>query len=948
MTHDETIPLSANAPLPLTEAGVWIVEAGSADIFAVPPDGVRTHLHTVGPGQILCGTDMDGHGLGLLAVGAPGTTLRRLAPDAISPELIDGWLGGLFGGLSRGAPPRVFEELRPGSEIHLAEAGRVARAQEGVAWVRHLEGESRFLGEDSLALRDGEPTQPMPVPQGAWLVSAGEARIAASSTADLLRNGGLQEGLDRFHDLCLACVELQLERSAKQERVRLARKEDLDQSTLRGAYARLASVLEPQVRDGAALEETTDPLLAVCRMVGQAQGIVIRSRPESGARQGDLLTRICEASRVRARRVILREDWWRRDNGPLVGFRTVEGDPKAKDPVALLPTSSKSYELIDPVARTRTPVDAAMAETLSGDGFMFYPPLPERPVRKSDLLAMALRDRKDDLGTILLMGLCGGLLALLVPILTGQVFGNVIPSADRGQLAQIALALIVASLASAAFQVTRSIAVLRLGGKLDGTVQSAVWDRLLSLPVSFFRRYTVGDLASRSMGIDAIRDMLTGNVLTSMLAAVFSLFSFALLFYYSWRLALLGTALVAVLAGVTALLTWLQLRHQRDLLAKQGKMASLVFGLINGISKLRVAGAEARAYARWAEGFAEQRRRALAAQRVAIAQAAFNPVYALATTMAIFAVAGFSSEGPEPAMPLGEFLAFNAAFGQFLTAVLTMIGVLSSVLTMVPIYERLSPVLETVPEVDESKAEPGELAGEIEFSHVSFRYQQDGPLILDDVSFRAKPGEFIALVGPSGAGKSTCLRMILGFEKPSSGSIYYDGQDVASLAVRSVRRQIGVVLQTGRPMAGSIISNILGSSNLGIDAAWEAARLAGLEDDIKAMPMGMHTVISEGAETFSGGQKQRMLIARALVNRPRIILFDEATSALDNRTQDIVSRSLERLKSTRIVIAHRLSTIQNADRIYVMEGGRVVEEGRYDELIQLGGTFARLAERQIA
>jgi ATP-binding cassette subfamily C protein len=447
------------------------------------------------------------------------------------------------------------------------------------------------------------------------------------------------------------------------------------------------------------------------------------------------------------------------------------------------------------------------------------------------------------------------------------------------------------------------------------------------------------------MGIDAIRDMLTGNVLTSMLAAVFSLFSFGLLFYYSWRLALLGTALVLILAGVTFLLTWLQLRHQRVLLEKQGRMSSLVFGLIHGISKLRVAGAEARAYARWAEGFAEQRRRTLAAQRIANVQASFNPVYGIATSMAIFAVMGFYLEPP---LELGEFLAFNAAFGQFLAAVLTMIGVLSSVLTMVPIYERLSPILEAVPEVDESKSEPGELAGEIEFSHVSFRYQDDGPLILDDVSFRANPGEFIALVGPSGAGKSTCLRMILAFEKPSSGSIYYDGQDVASLAVRSVRRQIGVVLQSGRPMAGSIVSNILGSSNLGIDAAWDAARLAGLEDDIKAMPMGMHTVISEGAETFSGGQKQRMLIARALVNRPRIILFDEATSALDNRTQEIVSRSLERLKATRIVIAHRLSTIQNADRIYVMEAGRVVEEGRYDELIRRGGTFARLAERQIA
>jgi len=277
-----------------------------------------------------------------------------------------------------------------------------------------------------------------------------------------------------------------------------------------------------------------------------------------------------------------------------------------------------------------------------------------------------------------------------------------------------------------------------------------------------------------------------------------------------------------------------------------------------------------------------------------------------------------------------------------------MVAVVSSVLTLVPIYERLTPILEESPEVDESKAEPGDLAGEIEFSHVSFRYQADGPLILDGLSFRAAPGEFIALVGPSGSGKSTCLRLILGFEKPSSGSIYFDGQDLASIAVQSVRRQIGVVLQTGRPMVGSLFSNIVGSSNLGIDAAWDAARMAGLEEDIRAMPMGMHTVVSEGAETFSGGQKQRILIARAIVQRPRIILFDEATSALDNRTQEIVSRSLERLQATRIVIAHRLSTIQNADRIYVVDGGRVIEEGTYEELIRRDGAFARLAERQIA
>ena len=949
--HGEEIRLGANAPLPLDSGGaVWLVEEGTVEVFAVPRDGngPRTHLCTAVRGQVVCEASLDGSRLGLLAVGHTGTRLRRLDPEIASPDLagrLDVWLQGLLGVGNRPAAPKVFEELRPGSETLLEEAGRAARPREGVVWVRHLEGESSLLGEEALAVRNGCL---LPVPEGLWLVSAGESRIAASATADLLRQGGLWEGLSHFHRLCLGYVALQLERGEQQERERLGRKADLDRATLRGAYARLASVLRPQALDGPGMEDSADPLVAACRLVGQVQGIAIRALPdEAGGGQGDLLTRICEASRVRSRRVILRDDWWRRDNGPLVAFRTLDEERKVRRPVALLPTSSRSYELVDPVEGTREPVDAAVSETLSGEGYMLYPPLPERPVGKWDLLRMAFRVRnREDFATIVLMGVCGGLLGLFVPILTGQVFGSVIPAADRGQLGQITLALIVSALAASAFQVTRSVAVLRLGGKVDGTVQAAVWDRLLALPASFFRGYTVGDLADRSMGIDTIRTLLMGNVLTSILAAVFSLFSFALLFYYSWKLALLATALVVVLAGVTLGLTWLQLRHQRELLRLQGRMSGLLFGLINGVAKLRVAGAEARAYARWAEGFAQQRHRTFAAQRAANLQTAFNAVYGVLASLAIFAAAGFATE--EPALPLGEFLAFNAAFGQFLASTLAMVGVLSTILVLVPVYERLSPILETVPEVDESKIEPGELAGDIEFSHVSFRYHADGPLILDDVSFRARPGEFIALVGPSGAGKSTCLRLILGFEKPVSGSIYFDGQDLASLAVRAVRRQIGVVLQSGRPMAGSIVSNILGGANLGIEDAWEAARMAGIEEDIKAMPMGMHTVSSEGAETFSGGQKQRILIARAVVRRPRIVLFDEATSALDNRTQDVVSRSLERLKATRIVIAHRLSTIQNADRIYVFENGRVVEEGTYHELIRRGGAFARLAERQIA
>ncbi len=322
-----------------------------------------------------------------------------------------------------------------------------------------------------------------------------------------------------------------------------------------------------------------------------------------------------------------------------------------------------------------------------------------------------------------------------------------------------------------------------------------------------------------------------------------------------------------------------------------------------------------------------------------------TPTRRVASAPALFALRGLALESD---LSVSRFLAFSAAFGQVQAAALTLTSLISGVLAMVPLYERLSPILRERPEIDGSKLEAGELSGDVELAHVSFRYHDDGPLVLTDVSFRARPGELVALVGPSGSGKSTCLRLLLGFERPRSGSIYFDGQDLASLDLKSVRRQIGVVLQNSRPMAGDIYRNIVGTTDLGVDVAWEAAHMAGLAEDIEVMPMGMHTVISEGGGTFSGGQVQRLMIARAIANRPRMLMFDEATSALDNRNQQTVAESLERLKATRLIVAHRLSTIENADRIYVLDGGRIVEEGTYAELVAKKGLFARLAERQIA
>lgn len=445
------------------------------------------------------------------------------------------------------------------------------------------------------------------------------------------------------------------------------------------------------------------------------------------------------------------------------------------------------------------------------------------------------------------------------------------------------------------------------------------------------------------MGVDSIRQVLSGVTVNAILGGVFSLVNFALMLYYDPGLSTIGLGMVVLFLGLTSWINRRQLRVQGAVYEVQGKVAGLLLQLLNGIAKLRVAGVEARAFKAWAAAFAQQRHLLFKGRVLANVVTVIDAVVPLLASMALFGYIAAARDS----LPLGNFLAFNMAYGQFLAAVLSMNAALTGSLVVAPLYRRLAPILETLPEVDDIKSDPGELHGSIEINHVAFRYQPDGPLILDDVSITMAPGQFVALVGPSGSGKSTLFRLLLGFETPEAGTIFYDGKDLAQLDLRAVRRQLGVVIQNAALMPGSIFENIIGSEPLTLDDAWEAARMAGLDQDIDAMPMGMHTMVAEGMGTLSGGQRQRLIIARALVRRPRILLFDEATSALDNRTQEIVSHSLERLHATRVVIAHRLSTIQHADRIYVIVGGRLVQQGSFAELLAVAGPFAALARRQM-
>ena len=685
-----------------------------------------------------------------------------------------------------------------------------------------------------------------------------------------------------------------------------------------------------------------NPIHSACAIVLRACGLVANSGAMPAPAAGQTrhwLEHYCRRNRLAQRRVALHADgWWRDDLGALLAFRAADGAA-----LALVPDAS-GYMLTDPADGSRRRVDATVAATLSRHAVMFFSSLPASQLRFHDLLRFGLAGNARDQRRLLAFGLAGGTLGLVPPFVIRLMVDSVLPGAGRSDLAQLVGMLLITALGVTAFTFCRGLAASRIRTRLGSNTQAAVIDRLLALPAPFFREHEAGDLAQRATGVESILQKISGSAESAVFGWVFGLFSLFYLFLLDLRLALLALALVGFEVVWTLALNYWALLQQRKGAKLSGEIASRVFQILNGMAKLRAHGAEKRAFALWATLFSRQKTLDVKVRRIGVTLATIDAGFALVCSMALFAAVAFLM----PDMRTGEFLSFSAAFGQFLGATMALGTALTATLAVIPLYERAKPILQTVPESADTAHAPGALCGAIDVSGVSFRYSPDGPEILSDVSINIRAGEFIALVGPSGCGKSTLCRLLLGFEQPQSGAIYYDGQDLAGLDKVAVRRQLGVVLQNGKLMAGDIFSNIVGAAPLNMDDAWEAARLAGLDQDLQNMPMGMHTMISEGAGTLSGGQKQRLMVARAIVRKPKILLFDEATSALDNRTQAVVAASIAGLKASRIVVAHRLSTIVGADRIFFIERGRVVETGNFDQLMQLNGRFKALAERQIA
>ncbi|MET9117341.1 NHLP bacteriocin export ABC transporter permease/ATPase subunit [Streptomyces longwoodensis] len=900
---------------------LWLVASGALDLFAVDA-GQEGHWHHLGrleAGALLLGP----------VTGAEHTLVARPLRDCVvhriglrelyQPAQTQTWAYDAYGN-----PQFVPPESSPLEYALALGVGRglsvLFQAPMGAERPAHTTDDDVFW---------------MQVPPGSVRYGA---LYGAEAAADLLVDPAVWQGMVEQQYRLLTTLDRWIEQLERTHETRTAAGIKAGEAVRAQAdRTLLAAIGGPAGKRATAAD--ADATYAACKLVADAAGIALAApeRMGAGGDRLDPVERIALASRVRTRAVRLDGRWWRDDVGPLVGHRALSGAP-----VALL-WRRGGYVAVHPATGRETPVEKANAQEFEPRAVMFYRPLPDRAPSPLRLLRFSMHGTGGDLTNLLLSGLVTVAIGALVPLATGRVLGAYVPRAEEGPIARVCLAVMVAGVVAAAFMLLQNLTILRLEGRVEATLQPAVWDRLLRLPTRFFAERSTGELAGAAMGVSAIRRLLAGLGPSVVQASTVGAVNLGLLLWFSVPLALAAVGMLVVVAGVFLGLGLWQVRWQRRLVVLTNKLNNQAFQTLRGLPKLRVAAAENYAYAAWAEQFARSRELQQRLGRIKNLNAVLGAVYLPLCSLLMFMLLAGPARG---ALSAADFIAFTTSMTMLLTSVTSLTGAFVAAVAALPLFEEIRPVLEATPEVRSGSTRPGPLSGAVEARRLSFRYADDGPLVLDDVSFEARPGEFVAVVGPSGCGKSTLLRLLIGFDRPVSGSVLYDGQDLAALDQSAVRRQCGVVLQHAQPFTGSIMDVICGTEAYTPEEVMAAAELAGLAEDIRRMPMGLHTIVS-GSGSVSGGQRQRLMIAQALIRRPRILFFDEATSALDNETQRVVIDSTRKLHATRVVIAHRLSTVMDADRVVVMEHGKVVQQGTPAELLaDPRGRLHELVRRQ--
>ena len=637
------------------------------------------------------------------------------------------------------------------------------------------------------------------------------------------------------------------------------------------------------------------------------------------------------------RSVELSEGWYKDAFGPILAFRKDDGRA-----VALIPGAVSGYTYYDAKRGKRMKLNRRTQDLFEKDAICFYRPLPQKKLGIKDLLLyMNSCLTFSDIFMIVIASLAVSGIGLFMPKITKMLTGPVLNSGSTRALMCIALAIVFISLSSQLISSTKNMIMTRLETKTSLGVQASMMIRLMSLPASFFRKYNPGELKNRSMSVNALCSTLMSMVLGTGLMSVTSLVYITQIFNYAKSLVIPSLIIIITTVAFSVASTLLQIKINRQQMDIAARESGLSYSLITGVQKIKLSGAEKRVFAKWLDLYSEDAALTYDPPVFIKANAVITTAISLISNIVLYYIS------IKNGIDQSSYFAFMTAYNMLMGAFMSVSGIALSVASIQPILEMAEPFLETEPETADNKEIVTRLSGSIELDHVSFRYTEDMPYVLDDLSLKVNNGDYIAIVGRTGCGKSTLVRLLLGFEKPEKGSVFYDGRDISSLDITSLRRKIGTVTQDAGLFQGDIYSNIvITAPELTLNDAWEAAEKAGVADDIRAMPMGMNTIISEGQGGISGGQRQRIMIARAIAPKPKILIFDEATSALDNKTQKMVNDSLDSMGCTRIVIAHRLSTIKHCDRILVLDGGKIIEDGTYDDLIAKNGYFAELVERQ--
>ncbi len=640
---------------------------------------------------------------------------------------------------------------------------------------------------------------------------------------------------------------------------------------------------------------------------------------------------------IMRRRIVLERGWYKDATGAMLGTRSDDGSV-----VALIPCGLNGYFFFDRKTGKTVHLNRDNQKMIDKEAIAFYKPFPQSKMSIGSLMSYIVQQISvSDIILLILAMLAVTGIGLLTPRLTNILFSDILTSGSEQALLGISVFMIFATVSGLLFEAIQALITARIGTKLSLSVEAATMMRLMSLPADFFKQYSSGELSNRSQYINGLCTQMVNMALSTGLSSLFSLLFLTQIFVYAPSLVSPALMITFLTLAVSLLQVFIQMGITQKRMEAASKESGLSYQLISGIQKIRLSGAERRAFAKWGKNYAVE------------AELQYNPPLFLKVSSVItlsISLVGtivMYASAVKSGVSVSEYYAFNAAYGMVTSAFFALAGVAADAAQIRPTLEMARPILEAEPEVAEDKQVLNRLAGGIELNNVTFRYTEDMPPVLDDLSLKIRPGQYVAIVGKTGCGKSTLMRIMLGFETPQKGAVYYDGRDMKNIDLKSLRKKIGVVMQNGKLFTGDIFSNITISAPwLTLDDAWEAAEISGIADDIRSMPMGMNTLIAEGQGGISGGQRQRLLIARAIAPKPKILMFDEATSALDNLTQKQVSEALDRMKCTRIVIAHRLSTIRQCDRIIVLEKGKIVEDGSYDALIAKNGFFAELISRQ--